>query len=201
MQGYVKLGLAGLAMMGVGAGLGTVGYVLMKRKLETEFEERLRFEVAETKAYYSRLNKTDEFKDPNELAKTYDHVPRDEDKILETRTRNRKEGKPFLISHSTYSTIDTEYEQVNLTYFEGDDVLADEMDSVINDTESLVGNDNLLHWGWGSGNHEMVYVQNDELSTVFEIARNKGSYAKDVLGFVEHSEPRGRPRKFRRDYE
>jgi hypothetical protein len=87
--------------------------------------------------------------------------------------------------------------QHTLTYFEGDDVLTDEEDQPINETDDTVGNANLLKFGHGSKDNNIVYVRNEKLDLDFEITRSKGSYIKEVLGFIQHDD-RKRVRSFRR---
>lgn len=95
----------------------------------------------------------------------------------------RSEDKPYVITVDEFMDDESGYEKGNLTYYEGDDALADEQDQIIDDTEGTVGNDNLLKFGHGSRDNNCVYVRNDMLKLEWEIIRAKGSYAKEVLGF------------------
>lgn len=120
----------------------------------------------------------------------------------------RRSGKePYIISKEEYFEGEKEYEQIALTYYEGDDVLTDDSDSVISDTNTTVGDDNLAKFGHGSDDKNIVYVRNDKSQIDFEIARHTGTYTKDVLGFdatdeLEHSHKRSRrPQKFREHHE
>lgn len=111
----------------------------------------------------------------------------------------RSGDKPFIITHDEYFESGNDYEQVTLTYFEGDDVLSDERDQPVDDTDGTVGDDNLTRFGHGSKDNNIVYVRNTSLEIDFEIVRSTGRYAKEVLGFdeIEHSDRPGL-RKFRR---
>lgn len=108
---------------------------------------------------------------------------------------------PYIISENEFSENDPDHDQTTLTYFEEDDVLADENDGVIEDSDLVVGDDNLSRFGYGSGNHNILFIRNERLETDFEIAKSNGSYAREVLGFIEHSDSRDRIRKFRGDDE
>lgn len=124
----------------------------------------------------------------------------DENFDLEEEKRNRVPDKPYVISQEEFLTNEPEYEEMSLTYFEGDDVLVDERDQPIEDTEGLVGNQNLLRFGHGSKDPNVVYIRNDRTDLNIEIMRNKGSFTQTVLGFIEHSDDyTRRTRRIRRD--
>lgn len=93
----------------------------------------------------------------------------------------RTEDKPYIITHDEFFEGEKDYQQSTLTYFEEDDVLADERDQPV--PEDTVGEDHLTRFGFGSKDHNIVYVRNDELQIDFEINRSENSYAKEVLGF------------------
>jgi len=190
----VVRGGAGILMMSVGACLGVCAYYIQKKKLEAEFERRMKFEIAETKSYYSRLNKKEEFADPVKLAEEY------EEEVSQYISPDDADY-PQVVPQEEFIKNVAEYELITLTYFEQDDVLVGDEDHIITDIDEIVGIENLSKFGELSKDNNIVYIRTDHLETYFEVIRDKGSYAKEVLGYVEHSEPRGRPRKFRRDYE
>lgn len=115
----------------------------------------------------------------------------------ETEERNRSEDTPYVISHDEFMASEKDYQQVSLTYYEGDDVLADEKDQVIDDEDAVVGSHNLLRFGQGSKDNNIVYIRNDRLTLEFEVVRSQNKYVEQVLGFIEHSADDRRPRKFR----
>jgi hypothetical protein len=79
--------------------------------------------------------------------------------------------------------------------------LTDEVDTIVPDVDATVGVENMLRFGHGSGDPNVVYIRNPKLEADFEVTRSAGKYAKEVLGYddgehLQHS--RGRePRKFR----
>lgn len=114
----------------------------------------------------------------------------------------RTDFAPYIITKEEFfEAEDPSYDQVTLTYFEEDDVLIDEQDTPIPDTDDLVGDNHLRRFGEGSGDKNVIYIRNPQKRLEFEILLNQRSYAKEVLGFIEHSDSSRRPRKFRRDYE
>lgn len=118
----------------------------------------------------------------------------------ELEMRNRTEDYPYVLTNEEFLAGEKDYPQTTLTYYEGDDVLTDERDQPINDTDGTVGNPNLLKFGYGSKDNNIVFVRNDRLTLEFEIVRSQGKYAEQVLGFIQHSrDDRRRPRKFGRN--
>lgn len=113
---------------------------------------------------------------------------------FEAELARRSGDKPYVISEEEFLKNDSNYDQVALTYFEEDDVLVDEGDDLVPDSD-IVGEDNLMRFGQGTKDKNGLFVRNEELETDFEIKRSNGSYTREVLGFIEHSDKR--TRKFR----
>lgn len=128
-----------------------------------------------------------------------ENVPADSVWDLEEELKNRTDDEPYIISQDEYEENERDYQQLTLSYFEEDDVLVDEAEKPIEEVDSVVGEGNLTRFGHGSNDNRIVYIRNDRLSMDFEIVKNQGSYAKDVLGF-QHADEVGRKaqlRKFR----
>jgi hypothetical protein len=119
----------------------------------------------------------------------------------EAEIRNRTEEAPYVISHDEFMASEKDYSQSVLTYYESDDVLADEQDKPVENTDRVVGDYNLQRFGHGSKDNNVVYIRNEVLEHEFEVIRNRGSYVEQVLGFISHSARRRPLRKFRSDDE
>lgn len=117
----------------------------------------------------------------------------------EEEEKHRSEEEPYVISHDEFMANEKDYQQTQLTYYEGDDVLADDKDRTIDEEDEVVGSANLLKFGHGSKDVNIVYIRNDTLGLEFEVVRSDGKYAELVLGFIEHSESDPRNRRFRVD--
>ena len=114
----------------------------------------------------------------------------------EEEVRLRRPDRPYIIHADEQH--ERNYTESTFTYYEGDDVLADERDNVIEDAEKVVGVANLDKFGHGSGDPNILYIRHDTLAIEVEVVKNDGSYAEVVHGFpaVEHSDgPDRRPRK------
>lgn len=113
----------------------------------------------------------------------------------EAEIKNRSIEAPYIITRQEFDAGEAEYQQISLTYYEGDDVLADDKEVPINDSDPVVGDNNLDRFGHGSGDQNMLYIRNERMEIDIEVARSDGSYANQVLG-LQHSD-RQPPRKFR----
>jgi len=150
--------------------------------------------VAEGEEFLDHVNEEVE-----RVVNIFDKDPGDRFNLAHEMT-TRSSDKPYIISYEEFYENDDDLEQITLTFYEDDDVLIDEKDTPIPDSDALVGDSNLNKFGHGSKDNNVVYIRNDNLSLLFEVVKNKGNYAREVLGFIEHSDYRGL-RKFRSDDE
>lgn len=132
-------------------------------------------------------------------------MPWDWKRELAERNKRVQQGVPYLLHEDEWTNREMDFEQITLTYYEGDAVLADDQDEPIQVVGPYIGDDTLDNFGKGTGDENTVFVRNERLKAEFEICRSDGKYAHEVLG-LEHSEggPRSRrlanqPRKFRDD--
>lgn len=243
--------LSGVAIgFGLGVAIGTVGYILAKKRIQAKYEAVLEEERIEMKAYYERHYKKGDFETPASAAERFgakvaENAMRDyrgqgaktaeaekteveivEQEIVadETAVKNiftenestvewdqeQEESKraanpdePFIITEDEFGTNEDDYDQITLTYYAEDDVLVDEHEKPIEEIDKIVGEGNLLRFGHGSRDNNIVYIRNNHLSYDFEVIKREASYAKEVLGF-QHTDSGGsrKTKKFRvGDYE
>lgn len=118
----------------------------------------------------------------------------DYDRELASRTADR----PYVIHKQEFMDSPDEYDQMTLTYFVQDDVLANQADQRMDDIDERVALENLEKFGHGSEDANVVYVRNDRLKLDFEILRSGGSYTAEVLNVedpadeLQHSATRHR---------
>lgn len=86
-----------------------------------------------------------------------------------------KVDKPYIIPPE--ESWEQDYPTISLTYYEGDGVLADEHDKIIDNVDELVPEDFASHFG--EYEDDSVYVRNDGFKTYYEILRDYGSYAEN----------------------
>lgn len=115
---------------------------------------------------------------------------------FDPESEDRSDGRPYIIKFEEFNEGKSGYTQEQLTYYEGDDVLAKDDDELVEDPDGLVGNLNLTKFGLGSQDPNVVYIRNERWEADIEVTRVKTSYAQVVGGYIEHSDKRP-PRKFR----
>lgn len=123
-------------------------------------------------------------------------APDDFDYEKELAERKLNPLIPYVITHDEYYHGERDFEQVSLTYYDGDGILSDDRDQVVDDVDKVVGLRNILKFGYGSNDRNVVYIRNENLAIDIEVLRSDGKYSREVLGFIEHSH-KPRPRKFR----
>lgn len=106
---------------------------------------------------------------------------------LNAEIPKRTPERPYVISFEEFDANEHGHENVSLTYYEGDETLADARSEVIDNVEYTVGEDNLHRFGHGSHDSRTVYVRNELLDIDFEVLRMEGSYASEVLSLEEDS--------------
>jgi len=112
--------------------------------------------------------------------------------------RRRSPDIPYVIHYDELHEIEA-YSEVSLTYYEGDDVLCNERDEIVDPDErnDLVGEKNLERFGHGSNDASIVYVRNDKLQIVYEVVKSPNSYAEEVHGFNHDANYRGNLERMR----
>ena len=84
-----------------------------------------------------------------------------------------KDPDIFVIAPEDFGE-NPEYKQVSLTYYAGDQVLADEDNTIIRDPEKIVGEDFESHFG--EYEEDSVFVRNERLHCEYEILRDLRRY-------------------------
>lgn len=115
--------------------------------------------------------------------------------------KTRDAQAPFRISTDEFMDDENNFSKITITYFEGDDVLVDERESVIPDIDGVIGRETLQHFGEDSDSKDTVFVRNERLQTDFEVVRETGTYTQMVLGVRDFKDSRPKIRKMRDDDE
>lgn len=84
-----------------------------------------------------------------------------------------KAERPYIITPNEFGEFE-DYTVVSLTYYEGNGVLADDLDEPIEDISGTVGTDAVNHFG--EYEEDSVFVRNDRRKTDYEINRDYGDW-------------------------
>lgn len=99
------------------------------------------------------------------------------------------DGLPRLISSQEFDENVDDYEQIAMTYFEGDGVLIEQdSEREVENVEDLIGEDNLHRFGANKRFPNTIHIRNDEENLLFEITLIRGRYSKHILGFDDTEE-------------
>jgi hypothetical protein len=156
-------------------------------------DETVRVETLDE--HRARLRREAVEKDPQLRNVFEEHAPAEpppaeqpDEWVWEKELAKRSPLTPYIIHTDERSEFD-HYADISLTYYEVDDVLTNERDEIIpdSDRERMIGENSLNRFGHGSGDPEVVFVRNDPLETMFEIVRSSSSYAEEVRG-LSHSD-------------
>lgn len=111
-----------------------------------------------------------------------DVLAAEDDPEHESMMEDRASETIYLVSQEEHMENPHEFQVVTLTFYDGDQVLADEEDKVIEKLEKAIGAKENLQFGRWSGDGNVVYIRNETLDAEFEILRSTGKYAVEVLG-------------------
>lgn len=106
--------------------------------------------------------------------------------------KSRSSDVPYIIHVDEFRENEPEHEQVTLTYYEEDDVLADQRNTTVDDMDAVIGLGNLGRWGHGSNDPNITYVRNEELKLDVEILRDRGGF-HETIHSIRHSSNQRRP--------
>lgn len=126
----------------------------------------------------------------------------DMDWDYEQELSTRSEDRPYVIHKDEYFGDEFGNRQETMTYYAGDDIMADPLDTIIPNYAKLMGE---LKFGHGSGAPDVVYIRNEKEGMEWEVLLEQGYYMVEVLGHTMEKQADEEIRhsqavlKFRRD--
>lgn len=109
--------------------------------------------------------------------------------------------QPYVITIEQFHNTRDDHHKAVVIYYEGDDTLTDETDTIIDDIDGNVGRANLERFGHGSKAPNTVYIRNEKNGVDYEMVRLKRGWAEEKLAQfgVNNSEEKPRVRRMRGD--
>jgi hypothetical protein len=117
--------------------------------------------------------------DPEPEMEQYDGWDQEEEE------KNRGPNAPYTIHRDEFYQNETGFDQDDLVYYSGDDILCDKNNVPVHNQSTVVGR---LEFGRGSGESDVVYVRNEELKAEYQVHRVESTYALEVLGIEAEEE-------------
>lgn len=150
-----------------------------KRSIENRFDRHFESEVA-----------SDDYVDEDEVEEESTGVvtnifANDDNWDMQNELVNRNPKHPYIIHQDEFMADEMDFNQETLTYYEGDDILADVDDNPIYDYNGLMGE---LQFGHGTRDPNVVYIRNEVLHMEWEILRHTGRFEQEVLGLAMEKE-------------
>jgi hypothetical protein len=113
----------------------------------------------------------------------------------------RDPENPYVITIEAFHDQNN-YAKITIMYYEGDNTLCDDAQSVIPDINGTVGPNALSNFGAFSEDENIVYVRNEKLEVDWEVVRSSQAYAHAVAGFdVDNEQAAKSPIRKMRDVE
>lgn len=154
-----------------------IGSFVTWKLLNKTYERRIQEETDELRKYYGKTEPEAEVEDGPELSEELNDILVNEGYVpysSDVRRDSDTAKKPYIISGKDFDTLDN-YDAETLTYF-ADGVLADDANHRIEDVESMVGKDNLRHFGDDEKDPDTIYIRNEGRMTDYEILYDASTY-------------------------
>lgn len=93
-------------------------------------------------------------------------------------------NRPHIISFQEFGETDAGWQQLTITWYNGDGVLVDDKEQPIRDTNSITGVKPVKSmFGGVSGDPSIMYIRNPRLEVDFEVVWDDGSYVDVILNY------------------
>lgn len=142
---------------------------------------------------------TDDEDNMPEVRNVFDSQLDDDQWNYDNELSIRTEDRPYVISIDEFVADEAGCEQSTVTYYQGDDIMADQFDVPLYGFNEMMGH---LKFGHGSNAKDVVYIRNEKLGLEWEVILHTGRFDIEVLGHdvedayakseLKHSVPRFR---------
>lgn len=106
---------------------------------------------------------------------------------------SRNPDEPYQITTAEFHEEFDNFEKITVTYYEYDNIIADENHEIVDD--SLIGLDNINKFATLAEDKNFIYVRNEKEKVDYEIIFSESSWAETSLGVVAEEDEK--PSKFR----
>lgn len=103
----------------------------------------------------------------------------DEDWDWEAEKAKRTSVEPYILHRDEFMENEMDLRQETLTYYQGDDIVADQADTPIYGYHHILGE---LKFGHGSKDSNVVYIRNESMALEWEVLLHSGRYEVEVNG-------------------
>lgn len=111
----------------------------------------------------------------------FEEIPWD----AEAEEESRDPARPYVIHEDDFFNHESGFPQTNLTWYEGDNIMADENMVIVYDPEKILGP---LMWGHGTRDQDGVYIRHEKNRAEYFVQRVPGSYEHAAYGAQAEAE-------------
>lgn len=115
--------------------------------------------------------------------------------IIDRSMRLKFEHKPYPITEEAFFADETGFPQLQLSWWEQNQILVDNQENQVYDSDAMVLLDNLAIFSELTSDGKTIYVRNEDREEEYEITLEEGDYRHEVEGFIEHGAARPGSRK------
>jgi hypothetical protein len=204
--------LALTAVVGTGVAAGLTTYLVMDKRFNALFEEKVAEEVENTTRFLNAIKKV-EYPTPGDAVEALYPETEQVADLIEELSYTSTDSTPTEVAASdeeeTVEDADLEFDFeaeaeirasgkpyileyhefqemdkpcICLQWFDGDGVLVDQDDRPVVDANKIVGLKNLNRFGYGSRDENALYIHNPYYDTNYEIVREPGNYVDQAYG-------------------
>lgn len=109
----------------------------------------------------------------------------DDEWNYDAEVAKRTTTAPYVLHKDEFYDEELGYSQWTVTWYEGDEILADQESVPIYNPSDVIGP---LLWGHGSGDPNVFHVRNDKLKSEYEVLRDEGHFSVEVMGYDMENE-------------
>lgn len=117
----------------------------------------------------------------------FDEEPPEELVVLNQLLASRDHDLPYVITYDEFMEDEPKYDKITLTYWEGDNSLMADDETIIPDIIGTIGGA-LSYFGIGSNDSKTVYVRVERSEVDFEIIKDERKYSVVVHGIPDPDE-------------
>ena len=163
-----------------------IGSVVTWKLVKTKYEQIAQEEIESVKETFARRMGRDKKEEESVEKTTKFEIPKSPERvkyedIIDEQSydypREDDDEGPYIISPEEFGEV-FGYDTISLYYYADDNVLADDMDDIIEDVGGTVGSDFANHFG--DYEDDSVHVRNSKREIDYEILLSPGSFPRQA---------------------
>lgn len=171
--------LVGIVAFSLGA---AVGSLITWKLIDAKYKQIADDEIRDVKEHFLDMKRKmrgeieedcEEKPEENAVISEYSDISSSYQTTDERSEEPMKDMKPFVIPPEEFGNLDG-YEAESLIYYEGDEVLTDDWNNVIENIDAMVGEDFADHFG--EYEDDSVFIRNNMFKKDFEILKDERSF-------------------------